>query len=47
MSSIVVVGANWGGDEAKAASLTFWQSKLLRAFVSKVVTTRVTPWLTT
>ncbi len=46
MSSIVVVGANWG-DEAKAASLTFWQSKLLRAFVSKVVTTRVTPWLTT
>lgn len=45
MSSIVVVGANWG-DEGKGRIVDFLQSKLLRAFVSKVVTTRVTPWLT-
>lgn len=45
MSSIVVVGANWG-DEGKGRIVDFWQSKPLQVFVSKVVTTRATPSLT-
>lgn len=46
MSSIVVVGANWG-DEGKAESLISLLSKPLQVFVSKVVIMPATLWLMT
>lgn len=46
MSSIVVVGANWG-DEGKGRIVDFLAEQASASIRFKVVTTQVTPWLTT